>query len=61
MSAKPLTDAFEIFPQDIQGKKVLIKPNLLRASRPEEGIITNPAILHAVVEKVETMNPASIS
>lgn len=52
--------AFEIFPQDIQGKKVLIKPNLLRASRPEEGIITNPAVLRAVVEKVETMKPASI-
>jgi uncharacterized protein (DUF362 family)/Pyruvate/2-oxoacid:ferredoxin oxidoreductase delta subunit len=52
--------AFEIFPQDIQGKKVLIKPNLLRASRPEEGIITNPAILRAVVEKVEAMRPASI-
>jgi uncharacterized protein (DUF362 family)/Pyruvate/2-oxoacid:ferredoxin oxidoreductase delta subunit len=52
--------AFEIFPQDIQDKKVFIKPNLLRPSRPEEGIITNPAILHAVVEKVETMRPASI-
>ena len=52
--------AFGIFPQGIQGKKVLIKPNLLRASRPEEGIITNPAILRAVVEKVETMRPASI-
>ena len=52
--------AFEIFPQDIQGKKVLIKPNLLRASRPEEGIVTNPAILRAVVEKIETMRPASI-
>ena len=52
--------AFEIFPQDIQGKKVLIKPNLLRASRPEEGIVTNPAILRAVVEKVEIMRPASI-
>ena len=51
---------FEIFPQDIREKKVLIKPNLLRASRPEEGIITNPAILRAVVEKVETMRPASI-
>jgi uncharacterized protein (DUF362 family)/NAD-dependent dihydropyrimidine dehydrogenase PreA subunit len=52
--------AFEIFPQNIQGKKVLIKPNLLRPSRPEEGIITNPAILRAVVEKVETMRPAAI-
>jgi uncharacterized protein (DUF362 family)/Pyruvate/2-oxoacid:ferredoxin oxidoreductase delta subunit len=52
--------AFEIFPLDFQGKKILIKPNLLRASRPEEGIITNPAVLRAVVEKVETMRPASI-
>jgi uncharacterized protein (DUF362 family)/Pyruvate/2-oxoacid:ferredoxin oxidoreductase delta subunit len=51
---------FEIFPLDFQGKKILIKPNLLRASRPEEGIITNPAVLRAVVEKVETMRPASI-
>ena len=52
--------AFEVFPQDCKGKKVLIKPNLLRPSRPEEGIITNPAVLRAVVEKVESLNPASI-
>jgi uncharacterized protein (DUF362 family)/Pyruvate/2-oxoacid:ferredoxin oxidoreductase delta subunit len=51
---------FEIFPQNIPGKKVLIKPNLLRSSQPEEGIVTNPAILRAVVEKIETMRPASI-
>jgi uncharacterized protein (DUF362 family)/NAD-dependent dihydropyrimidine dehydrogenase PreA subunit len=51
---------FEVFPQDIREKRVLIKPNLLRSSRPEEGIITNPAILRAVVEKLETMKPASI-
>ena len=57
---KTIDRVFEIFPQDIQGKKVFIKPNLLRASKPEEGIITNPAVLRAVVEKVETMKPASI-
>jgi uncharacterized protein (DUF362 family)/Pyruvate/2-oxoacid:ferredoxin oxidoreductase delta subunit len=52
--------AFEVFPQECNGKKVFIKPNLLRPSRPEEGIITNPAVLRAVVEKVESLNPASI-
>ncbi len=52
--------AFELFPLKFQGKKVLIKPNVLRASKAEEGIVTHPAVVRAVVEKVETMGPASI-
>src|SRR5512136_1174605 len=52
--------AFEIFPLKLQGKKVLIKPNVLRSSEAREGIVTNPTVLRAVVEKVETMQPASI-
>ncbi|MEW6113718.1 MAG: DUF362 domain-containing protein, partial [Thermodesulfobacteriota bacterium] len=52
--------AFEIFPKDVQGKKVLIKPNVLRASQASEGIVTNPHVLRAVVEKVETLRPGSL-
>lgn len=52
--------AFELFPLKLQGKMVLIKPNVLRASEANEGIVTHPAVLRAVVEKVETMDPASI-
>ena len=52
--------AFELFPLELRGKRVLIKPNVLRASEAKEGIVTNPAVLRAVVEKVETMKPASI-
>ncbi|HTG02345.1 MAG TPA: DUF362 domain-containing protein [Nitrospirota bacterium] len=52
--------AFELFPCEIQGKKVMIKPNVLRASAAEESIVTNPAVLRAVVEKVESLQPASI-
>lgn len=60
-SVRPAVDrAFEIFPLDLRGKKVLIKPNVLRASKPQEGIATHPAVLRAVVEKVETLEPASI-
>ncbi len=51
---------FEIFPIDMKGKKVFIKPNLLRSSAPEECIVTHPAVLRAVVEKVKSMNPAAI-
>lgn len=52
--------AFELFPLDLQGKRVLIKPNVLRASQAGEGIVTHPAVLRAVVEKVETLAPESI-
>lgn len=52
--------AFELFPIEIKNKKVLLKPNVLRESRAEEGIVTNPAVLRAVVEKVEELSPASI-
>jgi uncharacterized protein (DUF362 family)/Pyruvate/2-oxoacid:ferredoxin oxidoreductase delta subunit len=51
---------FETFPLDLQGKSVLIKPNVLRSSEKNEGIVTHPEVLHAVVEKVETMQPSSI-
>ena len=52
--------AFELFPLDLAGKKVLLKPNVLRASEATEGIVTHPAVLRAVVEKVEAMKPAAI-
>jgi uncharacterized protein (DUF362 family)/ferredoxin len=52
--------AFELFPLALSGKRVLIKPNVLRASEASEGIVTHPAVLRAVVEKVETMRPAAM-
>nr|MDA8387251.1 DUF362 domain-containing protein [Nitrospiraceae bacterium] len=60
-NVRPAVDrAFELFPLKLRGRKVLIKPNVLRASEARESIVTNPAILRAVVGKVETMGPASI-
>ena len=52
--------AFELFPLDFRGKSVLIKPNVLRTSQAQEGIVTNPAVLRAVVDKVESLKPASL-
>lgn len=52
--------AFELFAPDLSGRKVLIKPNVLRAANPEEGITTHPALLRAVVDKVEYLNPKEI-
>src|SRR4030042_5420782 len=52
--------AFKLFPLEFEAKRVLIKPNVLRASEAKEGIVTHPAVLRAVVEKVEAMGAASI-
>ena len=52
--------AFELFPQNIAQKKVVIKPNVLRMSTADEHIVTHPALLRAVVERVEQMSPAQI-
>ncbi|MCB2190603.1 MAG: DUF362 domain-containing protein [Deltaproteobacteria bacterium] len=52
--------AFELFPLDIQGKKVLVKPNVLRTAKAEEAITTHPAVLRAVIERLESMNPSEL-
>jgi len=55
-----VTRAFDLFPTPIRGKKVLIKPNVLRASEAAEAIVTHPAVLKAVVEQVASMEPGSL-
>src|SRR5208337_4099378 len=52
--------AFDLFPLEIRGRKVLIKLNVLRISEVKEGIVTHPAMLRAVVDKVESLAPASL-
>ncbi len=52
--------AFDRFSQQLAGKKVLIKPNVLRTAAPSEGIVTHPAVLRAVVKRVEAEKPAEI-
>ena len=58
--SRAVTRVFELFPKKIDGKKVLIKPNVLRESEATEGIVTHPAVLHAVIEEVEKKKPAEI-
>jgi uncharacterized protein (DUF362 family)/Pyruvate/2-oxoacid:ferredoxin oxidoreductase delta subunit len=58
--AEAVDRAFELFPLELRSKRVFIKPNVLRASGAGEGIVTHPAVLRAVVDKVAAMGPASI-
>lgn len=42
-------------PNEIRGKRVLIKPNLLNATEPERAVVTHPEFFRAVVRLVRTM------
>ncbi|MDA3788324.1 MAG: DUF362 domain-containing protein [Desulfobacula sp.] len=57
---KAVEKSFELFPIEITGKKVVIKPNVLRLSEAREHVVTHPAVLKAVVEKVESLSPEQI-
>ncbi len=52
--------AFAAFAPKVRGRKVLVKPNVLRAARPEEAVTTHPAIIRAVVECLLDLGAGSI-
>ena len=57
---KAVDHAFALFPQKIAGKKVVIKPNVLRTSQAEEHIVTHPALLRAVIDTIEELAPGQL-
>ncbi len=48
------------FPQQVRGRKILVKPNVLRGGVPEEAITTHPAVLRAVVECLHDLGATDI-
>lgn len=57
---KAVARVFELFPLALEGKKVVIKPNVLRSAAPEEAVTTHPAVLRAVIAEVVRRRPASL-
>lgn len=59
--AEAVARAFTAFPLQIKGKNVIIKVNALRACKPDrEAIVTHPALLKAVINRLETLEPNRI-
>ena len=48
-----ITEVFDFFEVDVRDKSVLLKPNLLWPSEPEQGLNTHPLVIEAVVEECE--------
>ncbi|MBW1769365.1 MAG: DUF362 domain-containing protein [Deltaproteobacteria bacterium] len=53
--------AFDLFPLDIEGKNIMVKPNVLNDAPPDEGVTTHPCVLRAVVERLEDSGAAEIT
>lgn len=53
-------EIFAAFSPPVSGKKVLIKPNVLRTATPEEAVTTHPSVLRAVIKAVERLQPKQI-
>ena len=53
--------AFGVFAPPVRGKKVLVKPNVLRAARPEEAVTTHPAVIRAIVECLADLGAGGIT
>jgi uncharacterized protein (DUF362 family)/ferredoxin len=59
--AEAVARAFTTFPLEIKGKNVIIKVNALRACNPDrEAIVTHPALVKAVIDRLETLEPKRI-
>jgi len=50
---RAVAQILDFFQLPVDGKTVLIKPNALRASEPEEGVCTHPAVVRALVEEIK--------
>ena len=57
---KAVAEAFSLFAPKVAGRRVLVKPNLLRASAPDAGVVTHPSVLRAVIGELEARGPARI-
>jgi uncharacterized protein (DUF362 family)/Pyruvate/2-oxoacid:ferredoxin oxidoreductase delta subunit len=55
-----IADIFAFFCLVVHGKSVLIKPNLLFHTEPEQGLNTHPAIVGAVIAECERQGAARV-
>lgn len=59
--AEAVACVFAAFPQEIKGKNVVVKVNAIRACNPDrEAIVTHPALVKAVIDKLVTLKPRRI-
>lgn len=57
---EPMEKLFDFLNLDLKGKSVLLKPNLLWPSEPEQGLNTHPAVIGAALQCCEERGAAKV-
>ncbi len=58
---RAVEEALANFPLSVRGRKVLIKVNAMNGAEAEEGVVTHPAILKALMELLDEMGAAEVA
>ena len=58
--ARDVAEALDFLEQDFKGLRIWVKPNLLAAARPEQGVNTNPKLVRQVVRQLKTRGAAQV-
>lgn len=58
--ARDVTEALDFLEQDFKGLRIWVKPNLLSAARPEQGVNTNPELVRQAVRQLKARGAAQV-
>lgn len=58
---RAVEEALAAFPLAVRGRKVLVKVNAMTSTEPEEGVVTHPAILQALLDRLEEMGTGEVA
>ncbi|MBI4743775.1 MAG: DUF362 domain-containing protein [Actinobacteria bacterium] len=55
-----IKDIFDVFPLDVENKRVFIKPNILGPFEKEKAVTTHPSIISSLIEILKEKHPKEI-
>jgi uncharacterized protein (DUF362 family)/Pyruvate/2-oxoacid:ferredoxin oxidoreductase delta subunit len=58
--AATVTECLDFLGQDFEGLRVWVKPNLLAAARPEQGVTTDPELVRQVVRQLRARGATQV-
>jgi len=58
--AASVTECLDFLEQDFKGLRVWVKPNMLAAARPEQGVTTDPELVRQVVRQIKARGAAQV-
>lgn len=58
--ATAVTECLDFLEQDFKGLRIWVKPNMLSAARPEQGVTTDPEVVRQVVRQLKARGASQV-